>query len=324
MLVCSFDDTDPLPEHGSGCNILLIIHQHSKSSNRHGPDIFATLLFQNCPQITLILKHIRTTILSTVKWSWQFYHHLSCPREKYAFVYNYQFSIAFHYLQIFFVVMVVLLWWLTNFPSTTDKNWNDRVSGKRIFGRQSKVGNAVHDIKQATLSHLREGLLPGYFSNEKLPGFKTTEAFLLWELCTLQFMINLKYERVFQTIPFPQWSYIYSSVSGLGLQGPFPLEEIENICIYCMSSIQALNKKYGKCLPEEITQSLKNFPSIIPHLPFCFLPSSHHSSSVQGKSCQVIQWPCYYKKLLWYIGMLRNGVCMVCGKKCNLICHPFC
>lgn len=59
-------------------------------------------------------------------------------------------------------------------------------------------------------------------------------------------------------------------------------------------------------------------------LSFCLLPSSHHSSSVLGKYCQVIQWPCYHKKLLWYIGMLTNGVCTVCGEKCNVILHPFC
>lgn len=185
--MCSFNNTDPVPEHGTGCNSLLIIYQHSKSSNRHRPGRFAPLLFQNCPQINLMLKQICTTVLSTVKWNRQFYHCLSWPGENYAFVYNYQFSIAFHY---FLVVMVMLLRWLTNFPSKTDKNWNDRVSGKRISGRGSKVGNAVSDIKQPTLSHLREGLLPGYFSNEKLPGFKTTEAFLLWELCALQIMIN--------------------------------------------------------------------------------------------------------------------------------------
>lgn len=38
-------------------------------------------------------------------------------------------------------------------------------SGKRISGRGSKVGNAAPDRNQPILSQLREGLLPGYFSN---------------------------------------------------------------------------------------------------------------------------------------------------------------
>lgn len=132
-------------------------------------------------------------------------------------------------------------------------------------------------------------------------------------------------ESVFQTVPFPQWGYIYSSVSRLGLQGPFSLEDTECICIYCMSSIQALNKKYRKCLPEEISQSFKNFPSIIPHtfLSASFLPPTSHHLSKENHArllnSLVIIRSCYGTLVC-----LRNGVCMVCGEKCNLVLHPFC
>lgn len=187
--LCVSPMTDPVPEHGTGCNNLLIIYQYSKSSNRQGPDIcylVVSELSTDYFNIKVDLCHsplhckMELTILSSLIMAWG--KLCICV----------QLSV-FHSLPLsadFFVVMVMLLRWLTNFPSKTDKNWNDGVSGRRISGRWSKVGNAVPDIKQPTLSHLREGLLPGYFSNKKLPGFKTTEAFLLWELCALQIMIN--------------------------------------------------------------------------------------------------------------------------------------
>lgn len=121
----------------------------------------------------------------------------------------------------------------------------------------------------------------------------------------------LKYERVsLSNWSFPQWGYIYSSVSGLGLQGPFSLEETENICIYCMSSIQALYKKYGKCLPEEISQSLKNFPSIIPHtfLSASFLPPTTHHLSKENHARLfnglVIIRSCYGTLVCWEMGFV--------------------
>lgn len=145
------------------------MYQYSKSSNRHKLNIFTTLLFQNCAQITLTLKaQICTEVSPRCKMELAFLSLLIVAWGNYAFLCNYQFSIAFHCLQIFccsVVVMVMLLGWLTSFPSKTDKSWNDRVSGKRISGRGSKVGSAAPDINQPTLSRLREGLLPGYFSN---------------------------------------------------------------------------------------------------------------------------------------------------------------
>lgn len=42
---------------------------------------------------------------------------------------------------------------------------------------------------------------------------------------------------VFQTVPLLQRGYIYSALSGIRLQGPFLLEQIENTCIYCISSV---------------------------------------------------------------------------------------
>lgn len=70
-------------------------------------------------------------------------------------------------------------------------------------------------------------------------------------------------------------------MSGLELQGPFSLEQTENICIYCINSVQAPNKNDERHLPEGITQSLKNFPCIIPHtfLSVSFHPpTTHHLS----------------------------------------------
>lgn len=136
----------------------------------------------------------------------------------------------------------------------------------------------------------------------------------------------LKYERVcLSNCSFPSVKLHLQFSEWTWIAGSFFTWRDKNICIYFMSSIQALNKKYGKCLPEKITQSLKNFPSIIPHtfLSAAFLPPTTRHLSKENNA-RLFNGLVIIRKLLWYIGMLSNGVCMVCGEKCNLILHPFC